>query len=401
MSESRTPIIRPLTAPTKILGTAKRQLPTNKRSAKLRIAAIGLLICGFGWRPDLAAPLTAQVASDTAPQTASLRDGQHDFDFNFGVWHTHIRRVLDPFSASSKSVELNGTVTVRKVWDGRAQLEEIEADGPNGHWEGLTLFLYNPQSHQWRQTFIDNKTGVLNTPTIGSFKDGRGELFSQDTFHDKSILVRGVWSNIKPGSHRYEESYSNDGGATWAAAFTADLTQETQSTAPDLPITDANKDANTSSAEDGQHDFDFDFGTWKTHSSRLLHPLTGSTTWTDMDGASVIKKVWNGRANLAEYKADGPAGHIELLSLRWFNPATREWNLDFATPNVGTLGIPGVGEFKNGRGDFYDYELINGRSVLVRFSIWKITPDTAQSEQAFSNDGGKTWEVNWVNKYER
>jgi Sulfatase len=66
-----------------------------------------------------------------------------------------------------------------------------------------------------------------------------------------------------------------------------------------------------------------------------------------------------------------------------------------------TLGIPGVGAFKNGRGDFYDYESINGKSVLVRFSIWGITPDTAQSEQAFSDDGGKTWEVNWINRYTR
>ncbi len=119
-------------------------------------------------------------------------------------------------------------------------------------------------------------------------------------------------------------------------------------------------------------------------------PLTGSKTWVDMDGVSVVKKVWDGRANLAEYKADGPSGHIELMALRWFNPTTHEWNIDFATPNVGMLGaVPGVGEFKNGRGDFYDYEPINGKSVLVRFSISSITPDTAQSEQAFSEDGGK------------
>jgi hypothetical protein len=88
------------------------------------------------------------------------------------------------------------------------------------------------------------------------------------------------------------------------------------------------------------------------------------------------------------------------MALRWFNPATHEWNIDFATPTVGTLGtVPGVGVFKNGRVDFYDYEPINGRSVLVRFSMWSITADTAQSEQAFSEDGGKTWEVNWINKY--
>jgi hypothetical protein len=152
---------------------------------------------------------------------------------------------------------------------------------------------------------------------------------------------------------------------------------------------------------DGQHDFDFDFGTWRTHSSRLLHPLTGSNEWKDMDGITVVKKIWDGRANIAEYKADGAAGHIELLSLRWYNPTAHQWNLDFATPNVGTLGIPGVGEFKNGRGDFYDQEDLNGKSILVRFSIWGMSADTAQSEQAFSDDGGSTWEVNWINKYTR
>jgi hypothetical protein len=149
------------------------------------------------------------------------------------------------------------------------------------------------------------------------------------------------------------------------------------------------------------HEFDFDFGSWKTHSTRLLHPLTGSTTWVNMDGGTNVTKVWGSRANLAEYKATGPAGPIELLALRWYNPTAHQWCINFATPNVGMLGIPGIGEFKNDRADFYDYEPINGKSVLVRFSIWGITPDTAQSEQAFSEDGGKTWEVNWINKYTR
>ena len=59
---------------------------------------------------------------------------------------------------------------------------------------------------------------------------------------------------------------------------------------------------------DGSHDFDFDFGTWKTHSSRLLHPLTGSQDWVEMEGVTVVTKIWDGRANLAEYRAAGPAG---------------------------------------------------------------------------------------------
>jgi hypothetical protein len=152
---------------------------------------------------------------------------------------------------------------------------------------------------------------------------------------------------------------------------------------------------------DGSHDFDFDLGNWKTRSSRLLHPLTGSNDWVDMTGVTIVKKVWDGRANLAEFKADGPAGHLELLSLRWYNSVAHQWYLDFATPNVGTLGVPGIGEFRNGRGDFYDQEPYDGKSILVRFSIWRISADTAQSEQAFSADGGKTWEVNWINRYSR
>jgi hypothetical protein len=112
-------------------------------------------------------------------------------------------------------------------------------------------------------------------------------------------------------------------------------------------------------------------------------------------------RVWGGRANLTEYVGDGPAGHVQLLVLRWFNPNTPEWNLDFATPNVGAPGEPGVGQGKNGRCEFSDEEEINGRYICIRFSIWKISDDSAQSERAFSNDGGKAWETNWVNKYTR
>jgi hypothetical protein len=163
---------------------------------------------------------SAACAADTA------RDGSHDFDFNFGVWRTHIRRITDPLSGAAHSFEMNGTVTVRRVWDGRAQLEEIEADGPNGHWEGLTLFLYNPQAHQWSQSFVSSKMGVMVSPLIGEFKNGRGELISQDTFDGRTVLVRGVWSDIKPDSHRFEESYSDDGGKTWSPAFIAELARE-------------------------------------------------------------------------------------------------------------------------------------------------------------------------------
>jgi len=165
------------------------------------------------------------VGLSQTPPTPAVHDGQHDFDFNIGVWHTHIKRILDPFASGSESIELDGTVTVRKVWDGRAQLEEIEADGPKGHWEGLTLFLYNPEAHQWSQSFVNSKVGTLSSPNVGEFRDGRGVLIGPDTLNGKAILVRAVWSDIKADSHQYEESYSMDGGTTWVRSFIANLTR--------------------------------------------------------------------------------------------------------------------------------------------------------------------------------
>src|SRR4051794_29888510 len=111
--------------------------------------------------------------------------------------------------------------------------------------------------------------------------------------------------------------------------------------------------AQQNSARDGQHDFDFEIGTWKTHLKRLLHPLTGSTTWVEDQGASVVPKVWAGRANLVELVAHGPAGHFEGLNLRIYNPQSHQWSLNFASSSGGTLNQPTIGEFKNGRGEFF------------------------------------------------
>jgi hypothetical protein len=147
---------------------------------------------------------------------------------------------------------------------------------------------------------------------------------------------------------------------------------------------------------DGQRDFDFEIGTWKTHLSRLVNPLTGSTTWVEYQGTSVVRKVWDGRANLVELVADGPAGHFEGLNLRLYNPESRQWSLNFANSRSGTLTQPAIGEFNNGRGEFYAQETLNGRAILVRFVISDITPDSCRFEQSFSDNGGKTWEVNWI-----
>ena len=152
----------------------------------------------------------------------------------------------------------------------------------------------------------------------------------------------------------------------------------------------------TAPERDGQHDFDFEIGSWTTHLRRLLRPLTGSTTWVEYTGTSVVRKVWDGRADLLELVVDGPAGHLEGLSLRLYNPESRQWSLNFSNSRSGTLSPPSIGEFRNGRGEFFSQETLNGRAILVRFVISDITPVSARFEQSFSADGGKSWEVNWI-----
>ena len=147
---------------------------------------------------------------------------------------------------------------------------------------------------------------------------------------------------------------------------------------------------------DGSHDFDFHFGEWTTHVSRLVDPLTGSTTWAEYDGVSVVRKVWNGSASLFELEVEGPAGHIEGVGLRLYNPQSRQWNLNWANSSVGMLDGAMIGEFKDGRGEFFSRETFNERSILVSNGFYDITPTSSCFRQAFSIDGGKTWETNWI-----
>lgn len=156
------------------------------------------------------------------------------------------------------------------------------------------------------------------------------------------------------------------------------------------------KGDNAVATRDGQHDFDFEIGTWKTKLKRLKKPLSGSNEWTEYVGTTTVTKVWGGKANLIELVADGAAGHFEGLSLRLYNPASRQWSLNFSNVRGGTMAIPTIGEFKNGRGEFYNQDTYNERAILVRFVISDITPRSCHFEQSFSDDGGKTWEVNWI-----
>ena len=160
----------------------------------------------------------------------------------------------------------------------------------------------------------------------------------------------------------------------------------------------AQSQAAQSAARDGQKDFDWEIGTWTTSVKVRRNALSGTAPeWAQYDGTSVVKPLLGGRANFVELSVSGPRGKIEGGSLRLYNPKARQWSLNYASAGGGVLTAPVFGGFDgNGRGAFYGQDSIDGRTILVRFIVTVVSPKEARFEQAYSMDGGQSWEDNWI-----
>jgi hypothetical protein len=152
---------------------------------------------------------------------------------------------------------------------------------------------------------------------------------------------------------------------------------------------------------DGRNDFDFLIGTWKVHHRSLKQRLKGSTEWLEFYGDTVCRKILNGLGNLDENIIQRKTGPVHAMTLRLFNSASREWSIYWSTDLTGMLDVPMIGGFKDGRGEFYSQEVFEDRHIYNRFIWSKVTASSCQWEQAFSIDGGKTWETNWIMEFER
>jgi ketosteroid isomerase-like protein len=238
--------------------------------------------------------------------------------------------------------------------------------------------------------------------------DAKGAATSYER-NDEDLQTVRVWGNTAVVTSRLWEKGTTNGRPFDRKFWFSDTYVRTSAGwkyvfgQSSLPVPDVVASPNpslsgseASTQRDGQHDFDFEIGTWESHISRRLHPLTGSTTWVEMEATVVIRKVWNGRANLMELEADSPSGHLQELNLRLYDPQSHQWSFNFANSEDGTVNRPMIGEFKNGRGEFIDQEQFNGKIILVRHLFTDITPESHHFEQAFSEDGGKTWEPNFV-----
>jgi hypothetical protein len=166
-----------------------------------------------------------------------------------------------------------------------------------------------------------------------------------------------------------------------------------------LDATSVNSDSHQKAVlHDGQHDFDFEIGKWKAHVRRLGHRLSGSNDWEEFDGTVVTTPFMEGRGNLSEMNVEGATTHtrIQIIAVRLYNPTSRQWSIYGASAKTGVFDPPQIGQFDGSRGEFYASDLFAGRAIYIRYVWQNVSPTTTHFEQAFSGDGGKTWEVNWI-----
>lgn len=153
----------------------------------------------------------------------------------------------------------------------------------------------------------------------------------------------------------------------------------------------------------GLHEFDLRVGRWRAHHRRLKERLAGSHEWLEFDGTCVFQQLMGGWANMDDNVFEMPDGAYRGVTLRAYDPKTGEWAiwwLDGRNP-FGDLDPPVKGRFENGVGTFYADDTLRGKPIRVRF-IWShISAASAHWEQAFSADGGKSWETNWITDFKR
>jgi hypothetical protein len=151
----------------------------------------------------------------------------------------------------------------------------------------------------------------------------------------------------------------------------------------------------------GVNDFDFLIGEWTVLHRRLERRLVGATEWIEFSGPASARKILGGLGNIDEFQIPLPAGAYVGSTLRLFNPVTELWSIHWMDSRNPVLDPPMVGKFSDGRGLFYGDDTFEGRPIRVRF-IWSpTTPSRCRWEQAFSADGGKSWETNWIMEFTR
>lgn len=169
---------------------------------------------GKTWTTYWRAQYTRRASAPPLPADTAHGQGR-GFDFEFGSWKAQLKRLLHPLSGSHEWAKYSGISVVHKIWNGRANIGELDLSGPAGRIHGLSLRLYSPQTKEWSVYWANAKGGGITTPLVGGFHSGRGYFMDRETFDGKPILARFVFTFSGPNAFRIVQSFSPDNGKTW------------------------------------------------------------------------------------------------------------------------------------------------------------------------------------------
>ncbi len=358
---------------------------------------------GSPTRRDLLAGLIGGTAISIFPKLAlaqtSPRDPTaraRDWEWLVGNWDVHNRRLRRRLAGDNQWDEFGGKSAAWLTMGGLATIDDNILDLPSGPYRGAGIRAWDPATDRWSIWWLDGRNpGRIDPPVRGRFDGDSGIFIGTDTFEGRPIDVRFHWQAIHGPRPHWQQSFSADGGATWEMNFENFFTR-TAATPTPLPL--------QPSGEVGRAPDDWAFlaGRWTVHHRKLRRRLAGSRDWDEFGGTFVNWPILGGNGNVGDNLMHAPIGAFRGVGFRAWDPETREWLswwLDGRDP--GRIGAPLRGRFVDGVGTYFSDDVHEGRSVRARVTWSRITGQTARWQQAFSADGGQSWEVNWTSDFTR
>jgi hypothetical protein len=352
-------------------------------------------------------PASAQAAPAQAA-VPPVRDGSHDFDFLYRAWLVQNRRLEGPVLGSHDWANFDSTDEARPLPGGMdGDIDFFRASYPQKGFVGVTIRLYDRVTGLWRIYWIDNvhSHGDPGAPNVGRWQGNVGIFDASLTIQGKPAIDRYIWTRF--GDHakvpaRFEESISVDGGATWKLTYAADLIRSAPLAAFSRSADEQNLQAAAANVRDGSHDFDFEYGKWRMPNHRLVKRLAGSHDWADFVSCDEGWPLPGGIGDMDVFRTSYWPNFVGM-TLRTYDPQTGLWRLYWFDNHFshGVVQPPVIGKFQGNVGVFEGKDTYDGKPIVARF-IWTVNPKgskvVATWQQAFSTDGGKTWEVNWRNE---
>lgn len=323
---------------------------------------------------------------------AGATDRRRDWAWLEGNWKVYHRRLRRRLVRDSHWDRFTGDSAVWMTLGGLGTIDDNLLRLPGGDYRAMGIRAYDPATGRWSIWWLDGRNPVrIDPPVTGRFEGDTGLFSGTDTFDGRPIDVRFHWRGIHGPRPHWQQSFSADGGATWEMNWENFFTR-TAATPTSLPTrSDAAPD-----------DWAFLAGSWTVRHRKLRRRLAGSQDWDLFGGTFVNRPTLGGNGNAGDNLMEAPGGTFRGVGFRAWDPATREWLswwLDGRDPS--RIGAPLRGRFTDGIGTYLSDDEHEGRPVKARVTWSRITGKTARWEQAFSADGGRTWEVNWTSDFTR